>query len=53
MVMAPEVLTLDMVSLAWANAPLAKVVAMANASKCFFIVGSYWFNEAFLNVTQI
>jgi len=28
--------------LAWANAPLAKVVAMTNASNCFFMVSSGW-----------
>ena len=43
MVMMPEDLTLAMVSLDWANAPLVRVVAMANASNCFFIKGSCWF----------
>ena len=38
MVMVPEDLTLAMVSLDWANTPLAKV--MANPSNCFFMVGS-------------
>jgi hypothetical protein len=29
------------------------VVAMANASKCFFMGGSGWVDKALLNVTQI
>jgi hypothetical protein len=40
MVMAPEDLTLALVSLDWANAPLAMAVAIARVKNCIFIVNS-------------
>jgi hypothetical protein len=43
MVMVPEALTLDMVSVDWAKAPVAKVVAIAADRNCFFMTDSGWF----------
>ena len=42
MVMVPEALTLAMVSFDWAKVVVARVEAMAKASKCFFMGGSGW-----------
>jgi hypothetical protein len=45
MAMVPEALTFDMVSVDWANAQVAKVVAIAAARNSFFMVGSGWLKQ--------
>jgi hypothetical protein len=42
MVMAPEVLTLAMVSFDWAKALLVSIVVMASANISFFMAVSGW-----------